>query len=404
MQYHPIDPSKPTTPKFNDVFNSISTGTLEQISTYFVHNHNDPDEVHAPRESILILEAIWVLEVAGLQVTSTSNLETWVAVHGHEVLEPYGLHVINVDENFLYTHINAYLECARKLTQSVGNQKILVGAKYTHPMTHLEYVVPLQIDNVAYVSMHDIPRRALAHVYHNIAAFSDPRERVSISSVVFNFSPLSFKLRHQDVDFGSLAWRVVHMLATKSNIKIDNMVLGFDLEWNNLDSETRFRQGMLVDAHFEDLTAGWVVYSGMLQVPPETRLSKFLLDHNYTVTKLNTRGNPQQHLKTRLRELFAVAHKPIFIAYGGINSDIYVLNHNDIFLPHYIDGHIILNAGKFISLFDLHHREFGENFSNHSASSDAVAMLRLLRKRGVGPEMVWNIYNALDSVKAHDSR
>jgi hypothetical protein len=320
-------------------------------------------------------------------------------------MEARGLHFINVDHAFFHLNVASYVRAARGMRKKIGSQNITLSPEVVHPLTHMRFRVPLTVDGVAYVSMHAVERRQHAHLYHKLAALMDPRRRVSISQVVFGTPPLQTEL----ADRGTLGphsnatyrWRMVHALAIVANIRISNMVVGFDLEWNNNDPRTRFLSGVIVDAHFHEISTGWVIFSGYLQVPHDTRLSKFLLEHGYTVEALRQRGQSPETLKARLADLAVVTEHPLFVAYSGINSDINVLYNNNIHLDAYVDASVALNGGRSVALITLYRREFGEEFSAHGAAADTIAMIRLLKHRGIDGAALWALFRALMQTQAY---
>lgn len=173
-----------------------------------------------------------------------------------------------------------------------------------------------------------------------------------------------------------------------SGLVLRQLIVAFDLEWSQHIPELRFKQGVIVDRHFEALEYPLVISTGLVQT--RVPLSPFLLNLGYTTETQMSRGTTFTAMVNELEDAFSTVQHLLFMSYNGRNSDVPVLRHCGIDLPHFIDACAVLTPRVRISQADLYRQLFQEDPpAQHHAATDTRALLRIARARG-GASFIWN--------------
>jgi hypothetical protein len=395
----PISRSAPVVDRYDLIFDSLPTDVLENVSTHFTAEGGSV--VGLPlassldtrrRASAIVLERLWMHCVAGEDAGENPL----------PLCKRIAPDIVDFDVVFVEQQAPRYLRSARLLRDRAGTAPIALHQRWQHPALGISFSVSLTIGYTAYVSIYDTRRSEYAYLYHMLAQAFDVRARVLINEAVNESALTDLTLPHGSTPFyrSQVLWMLAETLARAANIRMAGIVLVFDLEWSNPNLKTRYTQGVIVDAHFEDLTYGWVPFSGLVRVPAKTKLTPFLLEHNYNIKDINQNGVGVAELRDKVRMLHNICEKPLFSAFGGINSDKLVLETNFIYIDFFLDSCLFLTAGRLISLAAIYFDEFGESFSAHNAASDTTALLRIIRHRGITNKMLKIIFSNLTSMGA----
>ena len=380
-----IDCDRPMKTAYKEVFDDLSDEFLEYASNAFPQVLLEHD-IWAHPQTCRFLEEMFAMEVTGLTIPSMLEVDAWINKHGHQVCKRLGIlpNVVVID--YVKEQVSTYHAASYRLRQSLGGKRIALHKKQVHPMLGIEFSGLLEIDDTIFVSIHESVRSQYAYMHHRIASCFDTRKRVLVHEYVYKTSetPMEMAPSRNPTTIGKNLWDFARQLAQTANIKIGNMFCVFDLEWNNQDPKTRFTEGDIVDAHFQELHAGWIMHTGTIKPPAAMGdLTPFLQDHGYTTDILQGSADSIDTLRRKLQVLMACSDRCIFSAYSGVNSDILVLQSYDIFLDNYIDAMILLTGGRSMSLVKLHAMVFGTTFDAHSAWADTTALINLMRTRTV---------------------
>lgn len=187
------------------------------------------------------------------------------------------------------------------------------------------------------------------------------------------------QIRTQEVDYKGKKrqWDVL----VKRKVRINYMVLVFDLEWSQHVFSERFTSGFIVDHHFEVLGQNLVVSTGTLHAPG--KLTQFLIDQGYTQDLIE--DSPDfTTMPLALQEMNSICDRVTFMAFNGKSSDIHVLESAGIVVKEYLDACSILSPHAFYTQAFIYFKEFGYNpTQTHWARDDTVNLLAILQNRGI---------------------
>ena len=365
----PISPYKGTIASFKDIFPLIPDHSLDTIALSF--DMDPPIDVHQP--TLCLLEELFCHTVSGFGVP-----EDWLYKR-EEVLG-------TVDRGYYYKHRDRFIAAAQGTLPS----PVRIGPHFEHPRLGVTFEGCVQIGGFVYASLTQREGMRRAYLEQRLIALFDPTPRRIIYDYVFG-SEVSL-LPEIGTDCGALAFLVTKLIVAVSNIRLKDLVVCFDLEWNTNGPDTT-----IIDAHFMELSTGWTVFSRYFCVPDSIELSSFLIDHNYSVEKLNANGTTIRQLRVAISELENISESILFTAYSGIDTDINILRKEYVYLQNYLDASIPISGGRKIALSKLHINTTGHGFDAHSAASDTQALVRILQVRGLDNTHFWNIHNLIQS-------
>lgn len=188
-------------------------------------------------------------------------------------------------------------------------------------------------------------------------------------------------------------WRTL----VASGLILRQLIVVFDLEWSQQIHELRFKQGVIVDRHFEALEYPLVISTGLVQTMAP--LSLFLLNLGYTTETQMSQGTSFTTMVDELEDAFVTVQKLLFTSYNGRNSDIHVLRNCGIELPIFMDACIALTPKTQMSQADLYRHLFQEDPPvQHHAATDARALLNIARARGGAP-FLWDLYTVFEKFR-----
>lgn len=383
---------------FPAVFASLPAATLRTLAGHF-----PCDDPPAPQPSdaptMRVLEAMWRFCLCG----GLPDLapEAWVLAHRPDLTGTY-------NESYVEEHWMRYMAAGRHLRAQAGTTPVEIDTVFRHGKLPLDFPVAATVGIVNYASLvdHADTPPVYAALEQRVAAIFDTRERRLIVEQVFQDELGGTRTNLNVIEgnspyyAGELAWHVAETLARGAGVLIRSPSFAFDLEWSSHDPATRYTRGHIVDAHFQEIDTGWIPFHGLIRLPTRARLSPFLQRHNYTLEQLRLNGDHVDVLRSRLVAIDHICEAPLFTAYGGINSDQKVLECARIYLRNYVDATVYLTAGRLVSLTQLYAEEFGESFQAHNAAADTVALLRIIRHRGLSSDRIKAVHRMLVDVGA----
>lgn len=222
-----------------------------------------------------------------------------------------------------------------------------------------------------------------------------------VHEYVYNTTETSMALTpiSSSVDRGIKLWNFASRLAYEANRRITGMLCVFDLEWNSNDAKSRYTEGQIVDAHFEEMHTGWILHSGTINPYPEiSTLSPFLQEHGYTIDMLSQSTCTLDEFRQKLHFAAAITENCIFSAYNGVNADMNILHWQGIYLGPYLDASLLLNGGKSIGLSKLYHSIFNASFDAHNAWSDTRALLDIMHHKRVTYDKAKKIWDVIKTI------
>jgi len=401
MQSRKIDETRPQLASFTEVFEQLEDEFIKEASGVFpvvVLEH----DIWTQRSSCLVLEEMFAMQVAGCSRVPMLEVDHWLRIYGKQTCKQHHIEPDTINMEYIRENIGIYHSAAFRLTSTLGihhTRLTRLHAQHRHNMLNLDFSALLQIgEDTAFVSIHECNRPEHAYMYHRMASCFDPRNRLMVHEYVHKLAETSMDISPTTTatESGTSLWGFASQIAFIANRPISNMFCVFDLEWHNNDPKTRYTDGQIVDAHFEEIQTGWVIHSGTIRpYPAITNLSPFLLDHGYTLELLARSENNLENLRQRIHHLVAISDNCLFSAYNGINADMNILHHQGIYLPRYLDSTFILTGGKSISLSNLYTSQCGTTFIAHTARADSMALLTLLRNRGATYETVNQVWETL---------
>ena len=393
-----IDGSRGQLNTFRDVFSTFDDEFLVGVNRCIPASRIEQN-IWGNRASFVILEEMFTMAISGMRAPPMLEVDHWLQKHGESTCARHGIPLPDVSVHFLKEKVVDYHHAASRMLHQLAPRasEVRFHTTYTHPKLGIDFTSMFEMDGVVFVSIHECPKPEFSMLYHTIGAAFDPRKRMFVHEYVFRLTDtdLVFTLAHP-AERGALLWDIAARIALNSNRTIKGLLFAFDLEWNNPDTKTRYQKGTIVDAHFEDVSTGWVLHTGTIN-PQEAiaDLTPFLLNHGYSnETLLDSRCTIGQ-LKDKIDYGLRITDGCIFTAFNGVNGDLNILRAQGIHLPRYVDASFLLTGGVSQSLLKLYEAVFGSSFDSHRAWSDTVALIELIKHKNTSYEQVRLIWDTI---------